>query len=60
MISLKHIFEEKDLIQLKEIYQSVGWMKHDENIIKKVFESSSHYVFAIRISGDVIVSYAVL
>ena len=34
MVLLKYDVEENELTMLKEVYQSVGWMKHDERIIK--------------------------
>lgn len=37
MVILQYEMEEKDLPTIKEVYQSVGWMKHDEQIIKQVF-----------------------
>ncbi|MCL1696856.1 GNAT family N-acetyltransferase [Lysinibacillus sp. BPa_S21] len=48
MVLLKYEVEENELTMLKEVYQSVGWMKHDEQIIKKVFNASTHQVFAVK------------
>ncbi|MGE7694737.1 GNAT family N-acetyltransferase [Lysinibacillus sp. NPDC094177] len=48
MVLLKYKVEENELTMLKEVYQSVGWMKHDERIIKKVFNASTHQVFAVK------------
>lgn len=48
MVLLKYDVEENELTMLKEVYQSVGWMKHDERIIKKVFNASTHQVFAVK------------
>jgi len=48
MVLLKYEVEEYELTMLKEVYQSVGWMKHDERIIKKVFNASTHQVFAVK------------
>lgn len=53
LISLNHSFVESELEQLKEIYLAVGWLKHDEEIIKMVFKASTHYVFA-RKEGEII------
>lgn len=47
MVILQYEMEEKDLPTIKEVYQSVGWMKHDEQIIKQVFDASTHQVFAV-------------
>ncbi len=47
MVLLKYEIEEKDLIMLKEVYQSVGWHKHNERIIEKVFNASTHVVIAL-------------
>ncbi|UPW81527.1 GNAT family N-acetyltransferase [Lysinibacillus sp. Ag94] len=48
MVSLKYDVGENELTMLKEVYQSVGRMKHDERIIKKVFNASTHQVFAVK------------
>ncbi|WP_068984550.1 GNAT family N-acetyltransferase [Bacillus sp. RS11] len=48
MVVLKYEIDGKELMMLKEVYQSVGWMKHDEPIIKKVFNESTHQVFAVE------------
>ncbi|MGA3598930.1 hypothetical protein [Lysinibacillus agricola] len=48
MVVLKYEIDGKELTMLKEVYQSVGWMKHDEPIIKKVFNASTHQVFAVE------------
>ncbi|MFJ8459080.1 GNAT family N-acetyltransferase [Lysinibacillus xylanilyticus] len=48
MVVLKYEMDGKELTMLKEVYQSVGWMKHDEPIIKKVFNASTHQVFAVE------------
>lgn len=48
MVLLKYDVEENELTMLKEVYQSVGWMKHDERIIKKVFHASTQQVFAVK------------
>jgi ribosomal protein S18 acetylase RimI-like enzyme len=31
----------EDLAEMKEVYMSVGWMKHSEEVIRQVFESSN-------------------
>lgn len=48
MITLDYEFKNKNLFELMGIYQSVGWHKHNEEIIKKVFDASTHYVFAME------------
>lgn len=53
MFTIKFQFEDQDLPILKGIYQSVGWLKHDEKTIKKVFEASTHQVFAL-VDGEII------
>lgn len=45
MVLLKYDVEENELTMLKEVYQSVGWMKHDERIIKK-FSMQVHIKFS--------------
>ena len=53
MVILQYEMEEKDLPTIKEVYQSVGWMKHDEQIIKQVFDASTHQVFAV-VDGKIV------
>ena len=48
MITIKYNLEYHDFPILKSIYQSVGWMKHDESIIEKVFDASTHKVFVME------------
>ncbi|WP_397538492.1 GNAT family N-acetyltransferase [Rummeliibacillus pycnus] len=48
LITIKYGLDQQDLAILKDIYQSVGWMKHDESIIEKVFNSSTHKVFVME------------
>ncbi|MFB1082534.1 GNAT family N-acetyltransferase [Jeotgalibacillus sp. JSM ZJ347] len=48
MVLIKYDLEEQDISTIKEIYQSVGWMKHDEGTIRKVFEASTHHIFAFE------------
>lgn len=31
----------EDLAEMKKVYMSVGWMKHSEEVIRQVFESSN-------------------
>ena len=47
MITIKSEIECSELQELLEVYQSVGWMKHDEEIIRTVFKASTHKVFAV-------------
>ena len=56
MISIKYKLESDDLPILMNIYQSVGWMKHDEAIIQKVFDASTHKVFVME--GEKIIGFA--
>jgi hypothetical protein len=30
----------EDLEEMKEVYQSVGWMKHTRDVIKQVYDAS--------------------
>ena len=48
MITVKTQIEDMNLKQMLDVYQSVGWMKHDEEIIRTVFEASTHKVFAVK------------
>jgi ribosomal protein S18 acetylase RimI-like enzyme len=45
-LKIKEEFCSSDLEEMKEVYQSVGWMKHSAEVIKQVFESSSVIVIA--------------
>ena len=56
MVVIERSFNNRDLTQLKSVYRSVGWNKHDEAIIKKVFENSTHYVFALE--NDLVIGFA--
>ena len=56
MFELDRTFKNKDLTQLKSVYRSVGWNKHDEEIIQRIFENSTHYVFAIE--HDCVIGFA--
>ena len=56
MFVLERSFKNKDLAQLKSVYRSVGWNKHNEDIIKKIFENSTHYVFAIE--NETVIGFA--
>ncbi|MEK4170512.1 MULTISPECIES: hypothetical protein [unclassified Lysinibacillus] len=47
MVLLQYAMGEKDLPIIKEVYQSVGWKKHDEQIIKQVFNVSTYQVFTM-------------
>lgn len=40
-ISFSHSIENVEWSRMKEIYRSVGWKNHDEEKIKKIFQSSS-------------------
>ncbi|KGR84375.1 GNAT family N-acetyltransferase [Lysinibacillus odysseyi] len=48
MITVKKEIKELHLQELREVYRSVGWMKHDEEVIRTVFEASTHKVFAVK------------
>ena len=56
MFELDRSFKNKDLTQLKAVYRSVGWNKHDEENIQRIFENSTHYVFAIE--HDCVIGFA--
>lgn len=40
-ISFSHSIENVEWSKMKEIYRSVGWKNHDEEKIKKIFQSSN-------------------
>lgn len=48
MVTIKYHLVEEDIPTLKEVYQSVGWLKHDEETIRKIFSASTHAVFAME------------
>ncbi len=48
MITVKTEITELNLQELREVYRSVGWMKHDEEVIRTVFEANTHKVFAVK------------
>lgn len=54
-ISLSNCIENVEWSRMKEIYHSVGWKKHDEEKIKKVFQSS--HAVAIAYEEDNIVGF---
>jgi ribosomal protein S18 acetylase RimI-like enzyme len=54
-ISLSNSIENVEWPRMKEIYHSVGWTKHDEEKIKKVFQSSN--VVAIAYDEDNIAGF---
>lgn len=53
VVLLKYDIEAKDIRMLKEVYQSVGWHKHNELIIEKVFNASTHVVVAL-VNGKIV------
>ncbi|MCE4964806.1 N-acetyltransferase [Staphylococcus haemolyticus] len=40
-------FDESYINSIYEVYQSVGWLKHDKETICEIFRNSTHVVFAI-------------
>jgi len=54
-ISLSSSIENVEWSRMKEIYRSVGWENHNEEKIKKVFQSSN--VVAIAYDGDNIAGF---
>ncbi|BFJ01006.1 GNAT family N-acetyltransferase [Priestia sp. Y58] len=54
-ISLSSSIENVEWSRMKEIYHSVGWKNHDEEKIKKVFQSSN--VVAIAYDEDNIAGF---
>ncbi|WP_310174825.1 GNAT family N-acetyltransferase [Neobacillus niacini] len=49
-IQLYHDFSRINLDDMREVYESVGWTKHRNEIIKQVFDASNVTVFA-SVSG---------
>lgn len=54
-ISLSNCIENVEWSRMKDIYHSVGWTNHNEETIKKVFQSSN--VVAIAYDEDNIVGF---
>jgi hypothetical protein len=54
-ISISSTIENVDWTRMKEIYHSVGWGKHDEEKIKKIFNVSN--AITIAYDGDKIVGF---
>ncbi|MFE4120624.1 GNAT family N-acetyltransferase [Priestia sp. YIM B13486] len=54
-ISFSHSIENVEWSRMKEIYHSVGWTNHNEEKIKKVFQSSN--VVAIAYDEDNIAGF---
>ncbi|MED3654599.1 GNAT family N-acetyltransferase [Heyndrickxia sporothermodurans] len=52
-IKIHSDFSKVNLEEMKEIYTSVGWTKHSEEIIKQVFEASNVLAF-VTVNGRVI------
>ncbi|MEK5521770.1 GNAT family N-acetyltransferase [Heyndrickxia sporothermodurans] len=46
-------FSKVNLEEMKEIYSSVGWTKHSEEIIKQVFEASNVLAF-VTVNGRIV------
>jgi ribosomal protein S18 acetylase RimI-like enzyme len=46
-------FSKVNLDEIKELYVSVGWLKHSEEIIKQVFEASNVLAFA-TVNGRIV------
>jgi ribosomal protein S18 acetylase RimI-like enzyme len=54
-ISISHTIENVNWLRMKEIYHSVGWKKHNEEKIKKIFNLSN--VVTIAYDKDEIVGF---
>ncbi|KQU25081.1 GCN5 family acetyltransferase [Bacillus sp. Leaf75] len=54
-ISILNTIDNVDWARMKEIYHSVGWKKHDEEKIKKIFNLSN--VIAIAYDEDKIIGF---
>jgi ribosomal protein S18 acetylase RimI-like enzyme len=54
-ISLSNSIENVEWSRMKEIYRSVGWKNHDEEKVKKVFQSSN--VVAVAYDENKIVGF---
>ena len=46
-INLHNEFASANLDEMRQVYSSVGWMKHNTDIIRRVFNASTHVTFAI-------------
>ena len=52
-IEIHSDFTNANLDEMKEIYLSVGWMKHTNEIIRQVFEASN-VVALVKVNGRII------
>lgn len=46
-------FNNADLDEMKEVYASVGWMKHTNEIIQQVFETSN-VIAIVKVDGRIV------
>ncbi|MCA1054021.1 GNAT family N-acetyltransferase [Rossellomorea aquimaris] len=46
-------YNREDLIEMQEVYQSVGWKKHTEDIINQVFSASNIKVL-VKLDGRIV------
>lgn len=44
MYTFEREFKSENIDSIKEVYESVGWLGHDNKIIEKIFLNSSHVV----------------
>jgi ribosomal protein S18 acetylase RimI-like enzyme len=52
-IEIHSDFANANLNEIKEVYASVGWMKHTNEIIRQVFEASN-VVALVKVNGRII------
>ncbi|MFI8574489.1 GNAT family N-acetyltransferase [Rossellomorea aquimaris] len=46
-IKIHHKFDSNKLDEIREVYQSAGWLKHSNEVITKVFQRSDSVTLAI-------------
>jgi ribosomal protein S18 acetylase RimI-like enzyme len=52
-IEIQSEFANANLDEIKDVYASVGWMKHTNEIIRQVFEASN-VVALVKVNGKII------
>lgn len=46
-VKLYHDLSSVHLDDMQKVYASVGWMKHNQDIIKRIFDASTHVSIAV-------------
>jgi ribosomal protein S18 acetylase RimI-like enzyme len=52
-LKIHHNFDSANIDEMREVYESVGWMKHTNEIIRQVFEASN-VIAIVTVNGRII------